>query len=176
MKTLILVLLLFLCSCGATKQLAAPPTQLRVTTITTYVHDTVLVIKGDTVRTTAALKVDSKGKITINKPSNIGSNTQYPTNLTKANGGLTTQRAKEPIIHIDSNNTLHVACNCDSAAIKFTYTQTTKSDSTTVIVPPIVTIKALTTWQLIQLWAGRLLLLLLLAYTTLFILKKLKYI
>ncbi len=167
MKNLIIILSLFLFSCKASKQFTAQPTQERITTITKQVHDTVLVVKADTARLAAKLEVDSVGKVKLVKKT-----TDYRPQATA------TGRAKEPLVTIDDNNNLYVECDCDSAAIRFGWTETTTKDSTTITIvpPPVIIEKPVSKWRWVQIWAGRIFLLLLLLYLILFILKKLKYI
>ena len=169
MKNLVIILSLFLFSCKATKPFTAQPTHERITTITTQVHDTVLVVKADTSSIAAKLEVDDNGQIYIAK-------TKWP--QAAAKNKMHTGRAVQPTVTIDAANIITVQCKCDSAAIRFGYTQTTTKDSTTITIttPPITIEKKISKWRWVQIWVGRVSIILMLTYLVLFILKKLKYI
>jgi hypothetical protein len=176
MKNLIIILSLFLFSCKASKQFTAQPTHERITTITKQVHDTVLVVKADTARLAAKLEVDSVGRVQLAKGSwqrAVGKR-----QLAKGNEQLAIGRANEPKVTIDDNNMLYVECDCDSAAIRFGWIETTTKDSTTttIVPPPVIIEKPISKWRWVQIWLGRIFLFLILLYLLLFILKKLKYI
>lgn len=156
MKNLFFLLLfsVALFSCNTSKHIVAPtptPTFERVITITKQVHDTVLVVKADTVRLAAKLVTDTAtGKIFIK-----GKPKASTTNGTRAN---------HIDVNIDADNNLVVDCFCDTVGIRFGYTETSKIDSSklTIYPPPQIIEKPLTKWQWVQLLAGRLFLLLLL--------------
>lgn len=160
------IILLFLVSailfsCNATKQLAAPPSVERTITITQQVHDTVLVVKADTVRVAAKLEVNANtGRISI---AALSQQKPLP-NIPKVyNGTSSTGRALAPNLSIDSNNNLSVECFCDSAAIVAKLTNTIIHDSTTVTpAPVIIKENRLTWWQKVQVWCGRIFLIMLL--------------
>jgi hypothetical protein len=173
MKNLIIILSLFLFSCNATKPFTAQPTHERITTITKQVHDTVLVVKADTVRIAAKLEVDSVGRVQLAKGSWQKAKQTIGKETTPAIG-----RANEPKVTIDDNNMLYVECDCDSAAIRFGWIETTTKDSTatTIVPPPVIIEKPISKWRWVQIWLGRIFLFLILLYLLLFILKKLKYI
>jgi uncharacterized membrane protein SirB2 len=165
MKTVLILVLASAClvSCKTAQQTTQMPQRKEhFTTITETVHDTVLIVKADTVRLTAKLVTDSAGKITI---------------VNKKVTSTTQARAKAPWVEIKDDD-LFVECFCDTAAILFNYKETTKMDSTvnTIVLPPTFIEKKFTRWQKFQIWAGRLLLSLLSIYLILFVLKRLKYI
>ena len=165
MKNLfILIFSALLFSCNTAKQIVAQPSVER--TITTYVvpKDTIIGVKADTASIAAKLIADSNGKITVSKIVAV-KKTVLPSGKVFTETNYSTPknaRALQPVVTIDDDNNLSVDCFCDTAAIAFRYNQINKTDSSTITLPPVIIEKKFTRWQSIQLWAGRIFLILLL--------------
>ena len=135
---LVILLPLLATSCRTLK----PPTIHREskTVVKEIIRDTVVAIPADKSSFRAALGVDALGNTTIKEVL----------------GTQVGKRAKAPLVHI-TDQVLHVDCLCDSMNIylKLKDTHITDMLKETVYVP---TEKALSAWQQVQLWLGRVLL------------------
>ena len=147
-------------SCSTSKQVAQPPPQVgtvtkEVVTIKETVHDTLFLVPADTAKYQAQLDVSDKGIVSVGKVINTAKPTATNT---------TTRATKAPAVQLTANNLLNITCFCDSLGIYYQYKQhdTTTVSKEVITLPPVEVEKKFTFWQKVQLWLGRILILILL--------------
>lgn len=162
MKNLKHIMLLFfslvvLASCGSSKP-ATTETKTVTTTITETVHDTIFKIEKDSSSYLALLECQN-GKVVIKE-------------VTQAEPG---RNLNSPKVRID-NNQLKIDCEARAQELLAHYKDTHRTDATQLVITKTITLEVnkLTFLQELQIWLGRIFLLIITYFITKLVLKTYK--